>query len=208
MDWKRDDKALYLPKGGPELVMVPAFNFFIVEGRGNPNGPAFAEAVGVLYSLAYGVKMSPKAGIAPAEYQDYGVYPLEGLWDITEEAKKDFAASLDKDSLVYSLSIRQPDFVTKEFAARIIDRAKAKNPGPLFDKVRFERLEEGLCVQMMHRGSYDDENASFAAMENFAASRGLARLSRRHREIYLSDPKRTAPEKLKTLLRFQVKSAG
>ncbi len=208
MDWKKDDKALYLPKGNPELVKVPAFNFFVIEGRGNPNGPAFSEDVGALYSLAYGVKMSPKTGIAPAGYRNYSVYPLEGLWDITEEAKKDFAASLDKDSLVYSLSIRQPGFVSEEFAAGIIDRAKAKKPNPLFDRIRFERLEEGLCVQMMHIGSYDDEPESFARMEDFAASRGLARLSRRHREIYLSDPKRTAPEKLKTLLRFQVKEAG
>ena len=208
IEWKKDEKTLYLPKDKPELLKVPAFNFFVIEGRGNPNGPAFSEDVGALYSLAYGVKMSPKAGIAPAGYAEYTVYPLEGVWDITEEAKKDFKGSLDKNSLVYLLAIRQPDFVTEEFATMIIDRARKKNPSPLFDKTRFERFEEGLCVQMMHIGSYDDEPASFAKMEEFAASQGLARVSRRHRELYLSDPKRTAPEKLKTVLRFQAKTAG
>jgi len=208
LEWKKDEKALYLPKNRPELVKVPAFNYFVIEGRGNPNSQAFREDVGALYSLAYGVKMSPKAGIAPAGYQEYCVYPLEGLWDISEEAKKDSRISLDKNSLVYTLSIRQPDFVTEEFAAGIIDRARAKNPGPLFDKARFESFGEGLCIQMMHIGSYDDEPASFARMEEFAASQGLVRISRRHREIYLSDPGRTAAEKLKTILRFQVKAAG
>lgn len=208
IEWKKDEKALYVPKDKPELVKVPPFNFFVIEGRGNPNGPAFSDDVGVLYSLAYGVKMSPKAGIAPAGYAEYTVYPLEGVWDIAEEAKKDFRTSLDKNDLVYLLAIRQPDFVTEEFAAMIVDRARKKNPSPLFDKVRFERFEEGPCVQMLHLGSYDDEPASFARMEAFAAAQGLVRLSRRHRELYLSDPKRAAPEKLKTTLRFQVGTAG
>jgi hypothetical protein len=207
-DWKKDEKIFYAPKQFPELVTIPAFNVFSIEGRGNPNAPAFSDEVGILYSLAYGVKMSPKAGIAPAGYEEYSVYPLEGLWDITEEAKKNFGASLDKNSFVYKLSIRQPGFVTGEFASMIIDRARKKNPNPLFEKVRFERLEEGLCVQMLHVGSYDDEPASFAVMEKFAIAQGLVRASRRHREIYLSDPKRTAPEKLRTVLRFQAKKAG
>jgi hypothetical protein len=99
--------------------------------------------------------------------------------------------------------IRQPDFVDAEFAGLILERAAAKKPSPLYSQVRFERIEEGGCVQMLHLGSYDDEPASFAAMEAFAAARGLRRRSLRHREIYLSDPGRTAAEKLKTVLRFQ-----
>ncbi|HWR11930.1 MAG TPA: GyrI-like domain-containing protein [Rectinemataceae bacterium] len=204
IEWKKDEKALYLPKTSPELVRIPAFNFFVIEGRGNPNEPEFSDHVGVLYSLAYGVKMSPKAGIAPAGYFDYTVYPLEGVWDISEEAKNDFRGKLDKDSLVYRLMIRQPDFVDEAFASLVVERARKKTPNPLYDAARFERLEEGDCVQMTHIGSYDDEPASFAAMEAFAAAAGLARTSRRHREIYLSDPRRIAPEKRKTVLRFQV----
>lgn len=204
IEWKKDEKNFYLPKAGPQLVRLPAFRFFVIEGQGNPNGQDFADHVAVLYSLAYGVKMSPKAGIAPEGYAEYTVYPLEGVWDISEEAKMDYRGKLDKDSLVYSLMIRQPDFVDEAFASLVIGRARRKSPNPLFAKVRFERIEEDECVQMTHTGSYDDEPASFAAMEAYAAAAGLARTSRRHREIYLSDPRKTAPEKRKTLLRFQV----
>lgn len=204
IEWKKEDKALYLPGKAPEAVAVPAFNFFVIEGEGNPNEPDFSERVGILYSLAYGVKMSPKAGIAPASYAEYTVYPLEGVWDITDEAKRAWTGKLDKGSLKYALMIRQPDFVDAAFAALILERAAAKKPSALYGEVRFERIEEGDCVQMLHLGSYDDEPASFAAMEAFAAARGLRRKSLRHREIYLSDPGRTAPEKLKTTLRFQV----
>jgi len=129
----------------------------------------------------YGIIKASKcrAGNAPAGYEEYSVYPLEGVWDITEEAKKDSGGSLEKNSFVYKLAIRQPGFVTEEFASTIIDRVRRKNPSPLFDRACFERLAEGLV-----------------------------RVSRRHKEIYLSDPKRTAPEKLKTVLRFQIKKAG
>ncbi|MCE1195905.1 GyrI-like domain-containing protein [bacterium] len=204
IEWKKEDKALYLSGRAPESVKVPAFNFFIIEGEGNPNAPDFSERVGILYSLAYGVKMSPKAGIAPASYAEFTVYPLEGVWDITDEAKLAWTGELDKGSLKYSLMIRQPDFVDAAFAGLVLERAAAKKPSPLYGAARFERIEEGDCVQMLHLGGYDEEPASFAAMEAFAAARGLRRTSRRHREIYLSDPGRTAPDKLKTVLRFQV----
>ena len=207
IEWKKEDKALYLPGRAPELVRVPAFNFFIIEGEGNPNGPDFSERIGILYSLAYGVKMSPKAGIAPASYAEFTVYPLEGVWDITDEAKRAWTGTLDKGTLKYSLMIRQPDFVDAAFAGLVLERAAAKKPSPLYGAARFGRIEEGDCVQMMHIGGYDEEPASFAAMEAFAAARGLRRTSRRHREIYLSDPGRTAPDKLKTVLRFQVDRA-
>lgn len=204
IEWKKEEKSLYLPKGKPEYVKIPPFNFFVIGGKGNPNAPDFSERIGILYSLAYGVKMSPKAGIAPAGYAEYTVYPLEGVWDIAEEAKSDFREKLDKDSLVYRIMIRQPDFVDADFASLILERARKKSPSALYDEVRFERIEEGDCVQMMHIGSYDDEPESFAAMERFAAESEVVRTSRRHREIYISDPDRTAPEKLKTVLRFQV----
>lgn len=204
IEWKKEDKALYLPGRAPELAKVPAFYFYVIEGEGNPNEQDFSDRVGILYSLAYGVKMSTKAGIAPANYTEFTVYPLEGVWDITDEAKRAWTGALDKGSLKYSLMIRQPDFVDEAFAGLILERASAKKPSPLYRQARFERIEEGDCVQMMHLGSYDDEPASFAVMEDFATARGLARASRRHREIYLSDPGRTAPDKLKTTLRFRV----
>jgi len=203
-DWKKDEKDFYLPKAGPRLVRLPAFRFLVIDGEGNPNGEDFASRVATLYSLAYGVRMSPKAGIAPAGYAEYAVYPLEGLWDLSEEAKRANNGFLNKDDLAYSLMIRQPDFVDGAFVSLLIGRARGKQPGTLLDAVRFESAEEGECVQMIHVGSYDDEPASFAVMEAFAAAEGFARSSLRHREIYLSDPRKTEPGKRRTLLRFQV----
>jgi hypothetical protein len=207
-DWKIIDKRFYLPKNQPEKIMVPEFGFFMVEGRGNPNDDHFAEYIGVLYSLSYAVKMSPKQGCAPENYHEYAVYPLEGVWDIDDEAKSRNTGQLDKNSLVFKLMMRQPDFVTPGFAAEIIERTKRKKPHPLLAGVTFVRLEEGLCVQMMHHGSYDSEPGDFRKMEEFARHESLARMSLTHREIYLSDARRVAPDKLKTVLRFQAASAA
>lgn len=203
-EWKKSEKSLYLPKDKPEKIVVPKFKFFSVRGKGNPNDDPFAEYIGVLYSLSYAIKMSPKAGIAPENYHDYSVYPLEGVWDIDEDAKKTFNGKLDKNSLVFNLMIRQPDFVTTDFADEIIKRTQKKKPHDLLDQVKFEMIEEGCCIQMLHLGSYDNEPESFKQMERFATDRQLKRRSHMHREIYLSDARKTSPDKLKTVLRFQV----
>jgi hypothetical protein len=158
----------------------------------------------VLYSLSYGVKMSPKSGKTPENYFEYTVYPLEGVWDISEEAKQKPIMEFDKNTLVFKLMIRQPDFVTSEFALEIIEKTKKKKPYELLDKVKFEEIEEGSCIQMLHVGSYDNEHVSFEKMELFAKEQGLIRKSHTHREIYLSDARKTVPEKLKTVLRFQI----
>jgi hypothetical protein len=204
-EWKNQEKAFYSPKCKPELITIPEFKFFTIEGSGNPNDDAFPEYVGVLYSLAYAVKMSPKKGLAPEGYFDYSVYPLEGIWDISEEAKKNFTGVLNKDELVFKLMIRQPDFVDEAYADKTIELMKSKKPNGLLSKVKFEPITDGLCIQMMHIGSFDNEPASFALMEEFSASQKLRRKSMVHREIYLSDARKTAAEKLKTVLRFQVK---
>jgi len=203
-DWKKEEKAFYAPKNKPEQVYLPAMNFFSIRGEGNPNHPAFAEYIAVLYSLSYAVKMSPKSGRAPAGYYEYSVYPLEGVWDITEDAKQKPMETLDKDALVFNLMIRQPDFVTNAYASDVIEQVKKKKPHSLLDKVRFETIEEENCVQLLHLGSYDNEAQSFATMEAFAESEGLVRKYKTHREIYLSDARKTVTEKLKTILRFQV----
>ena len=203
-DWKKEEKAFYAPKNKPEQVYLPAMNFFSIRGEGNPNHPAFAEYIAVLYSLSYAVKMSPKSGRAPVGYYEYSVYPLEGVWDITEDAKQKPMETLDKDALVFNLMIRQPDFVTNAYASDVIEQVKKKKPHSLLDKVRFETIEEENCVQLLHLGSYDNEAQSFATMEAFAESEGLVRKYKTHREIYLSDARKTVTEKLKTILRFQV----
>ena len=142
----------------------------------------------------------------PHGYFDYAVYPLEGIWDISEEAKKIPKDKLDKNDLVFNLMIRQPDFVDEEFAIAIIEQVKKKKPHSLLDRVKFEKICDGECVQMLHLGSYDDEPESFRIMESFAETENLKRISKTHREIYLTDARKTAPEKLKTVLRFGVES--
>lgn len=110
-EWKKHEKEFYAPKAKPELVKVPPFKFFMISGKGNPNSNAFGEYIQVLYSLSYGVRMSHKGDNPPAGYFEYTVYPLEGVWDISEQAKKANSAKLNKDELVYNLMIRQPDFI-------------------------------------------------------------------------------------------------
>jgi hypothetical protein len=204
-DWKKNDKQFYLPKNKPETIVVPKFNFYTIEGKGNPNDDFFAEYIGVLYSLSYAIKMSPKQGFAPDNYEEYTVFPLEGVWDIDDEAKRNYNGTLDKNTLVFKLMMRQPDFVSAGFALETIVRTKKKKPHELLEKVKFETIEDGLCVQMLHKGSYDSEPASFMKMKEFADAKNLVRISQSHREIYLSDARKVPADKLKTVLRFMVR---
>jgi len=159
-----------------------------------------------LYSLSYAIKMSPKKGIEPKGYFDYAVYPLEGVWDINEEAKLTFSGKIDKNDLVFNLMIRQADFVDEEYALMIVELVKRSKPHELLSQVKFEHITEGDCVQMLHLGSYDSEPDSFQKMEDFAVKENINRISKVHREIYLSDARKVEPEKLKTVLRFKVEN--
>ena len=201
-EWRKQEKNMYLPKNNPELIQIPPMKFFMIEGMGNPNDEAFSEVIAVLYSLSYAIRMMIKSGEVPEGYFEYTVFPLEGIWDLDEEGKK--KEILDKDNLVYTLMIRQPDFVTKELAESVIEKTKKKKPHELLGKVKFGILEDGLCVQMMHIGSYDAEPASFKLMEKFCMDNELKRKGKNHREIYISDFRKTDPEKLNTVLRFKV----
>ncbi|HPF16816.1 MAG TPA: GyrI-like domain-containing protein [Thermotogota bacterium] len=206
-EWRKSEKPFYLPKKKPELVDIPAFNFFTITGSGDPNDDFFKEYIGVLYSLSYTIRMSPKKDLAPVGYYEYTIYPLEGVWDISEEAKaKDLKsfADLNKSDFVFNLMIRQPDFVTGEYAAKVIERVKKEKPHDLLDEVEFVSISEGQCIQMLHVGTYDSEPESFMKMEDYAQKNHLNRLSKKHREIYLSDPRKANPVNLKTVLRFQV----
>jgi hypothetical protein len=203
-EWRKHEKQYYLPKQKPEIVEIPGFKFFTIEGEGNPNDEFFTDYIGVLYSLSYAVKMSPKKGMQPDGYFEYAVYPLEGVWDLKEVAKKQYTGKFDKKDLIFKLMIRQPDFVTEEYAKKTLEAVKKSKRHKLLDKVKFESIVEGKCVQMLHAGAYDDEPASFAQMEQFAKDNGFERKYMSHREIYLTDARKTAPEKLKTILRFKV----
>jgi len=202
-EWRKEEKNLYVPKQKPELIIVPEQKFFMIKGQGNPNSEDFSTKIGVLYSLAYAVKMMPKQGYTPDGYFEYTVYPLEGLWDLTEDGKK--LDSLNKDELLYTIMIRQPDFVTEEIASIALESVRKKKPHPLLSDVTFATISDGLCVQMLHIGSYDNEPESFETMKEFVLSKNLTRASMLHREIYLSDFRKVEPAKLKTVLRYLVK---
>ena len=204
-EWRKKEKGYYVPKNEPEVITLPNFKFFMIKGKGNPNDSFFGDYVGVLYSLSYAIRMSLKAGFAPEDYFEYTVYPLEGVWDISDEAKQDYTGVLDKNSLIFNLMIRQPDFATHEFVQKALERTKKKKPHALLDSVEFSEIEEGRCVQMMHNGSYDNEPESFKQMEIFCKENKLYRTSKKHREISLSDARKVTPEKLKTVLRFKIK---
>jgi hypothetical protein len=203
-EWRKKEKALYLPKNKPEVIDIPEFKFITIEGEGSPADSVFTDYIGALYSLAYTIKMMPKKiDRQPKGYFDFTVYPLEGVWDINDKAKANFKGRINKEDLVYKLMIRQPDFVSENFYSEMLEVAKEKKKNPLLEQINFERLSEGRCVQMLHLGPFEDEPASFEIMEDYAKSEGVVRLSKMHREIYLSDPRKVAPEKLKTVLRFQ-----
>lgn len=200
VEYKKDYKSLYVPKQSPEVIKVPSMPFLTIEGTGDPNEERFAQAVEALYSLSYAVKMSDKSDSVPDGYYAYTVFPLEGIWDLVDHAKP----STDKSNLKYKIMIRQPDFLTDEGFERFRVQTKTKKRNLLLDRVHFEHMEDGMSCQMMHLGRFEDEPASFARMEAFCQENGWTRKSKLHREIYLSDSRKTEPDKRKTVLRFGV----
>src|SRR5690606_16350107 len=200
VDYKRDERHLYLPTTQPRLIDVPTLRFFQVDGQGDPNGPDFAVAVEALYALSYAVRMAHKSDDVPHGYYEYTVYPLEGVWDLIDRTKP----ATDKANLKYTLMIRQPDFLTDELVERFRERTARKKPNPLLGQVRFAPVTDGPSCQALHFGPFDDEPATIARMERFCAERGVERASKLHREIYLTDPRKTAPGKARTVLRFAV----
>jgi len=206
-EWRKKEKNIYLPKNKPEVINIPEYKYISIEGEGSPNSDLFSECINVLYPISYAVKMNPKKlDTKPEGYYDYTVYPLEGVWDINEEAKKTFDGTINKDDFVFKLMIRQPDFLDKGLFKEMLELTKNKKPHRLLQNIKLEEISDGKCIQMMHNGSYDNEAMSFEKMEEFARSQNLVRLSKVHREIYLTDFRKVPEENLKTVLRFQLKS--
>lgn len=210
IDYKKTEKHLYLPKK-PAIVEVPEMVFFAVDGRGDPNtAPDYREAMELLYGLSFTVKMSKMGGEEPAGYFEYVVPPLEGLW-WTEEPGFDGRGDVDKSKFIWTSMIRQPDFVTEEVFAWAQKRLAKKKPELDVSKARFLRWEEGLCAHVLHVGPYDTEPETIHRLDDFLAGQGYAADfsgTRRHHEIYLGDPRRTAPEKLRTVIRHPVRPSG
>ena len=205
-DFKKEYKEFYLPKAKPELVTVPPMNYIAVRGKGDPNeeNGAYKQAIGLLYGVAYTIKMSKKGDHRIEGYFDFVVPPLEGFWQQEGTATIDYA---HKENFEWVSVIRLPDFVTKADFDWAVREATIKKKQD-FSAVEFLTIEEGLCVQCMHTGPYDNEPETVAAMDAFLTENGYANDitdTRWHHEIYLSDVRKTAPEKLKTVIRHPIK---
>lgn len=205
-DYKKEYKEFYLPKNRPEIINIPPMNFISVRGKGDPNEQEgeYMKAVEMLYSVAYTIRMSHKSGHEIEGFFDYVVPPLEGLWWIEGLEGMDYAR---KDDLSWVSMIRLPDFVTIEELDWAKEQAELKKAIDV-SKVKFSTYREGLCVQCMHIGPYDDEPVTVRSMNAFVSEMGYAvdlNDVRRHHEIYLSDARKSEPSKLKTVIRHPIK---
>lgn len=205
-DYKKVYKQFYLPPRKPVIVTVPEMNYVAVRGEGNPNeeGGAYQKSVGILYAVAYTIKMSEKGNHKINGFFEYIVPPLEGFWWLNNIDEVDYS---DKEKFKWSSVIRLPDFVTREdFDWAVTEASKKKKMD--CSLAEFLTIEEGLCVQMMHIGSYDEEPASIKTMEEYLRQNGyesdVSEL-RKHHEIYLSNPRKTKLEKCKTVIRYPIK---
>lgn len=209
-EWRKKEKEFYLPKTKPEIIEIPTMTFITIEGEGNPNSENFSSNIQALYSIAYTIKMSLKKDADFDEYMDYTVYPLEGAWDLTSEGRTQYTKGKEivdlKDFMKYKLMIRQPNFVSKDLFEKYKEIAYSKKKTEFIQLVQYEEIKEGKVCQMLHKGSYDDEPASFKYMEEYVEEQGLKRTSKQHKEIYISNPNKEEPSKQKTVLRFNVEN--
>lgn len=205
-DFKKEYKEFYMPKNKPEIITVPKMHYIAVRGTGNPNeeGGAYQQAVGVLYAVAYTLKMSYKTDYRIQGFFEYVVPPLEGFWWQEGIEGVDYSK---KETFHWISVIRLPDFITEEDFKWAVETASKKKKLDC-SAAEFLSIEEGLCVQMMHRGSFDDEPTSVALMDAFLEQNGYVHdfsETRMHHEIYLSDPRKCSPDKLKTVIRHPIK---
>lgn len=205
-DFKKEYKELYMPKNKPAIVDVAAANYIAVTGKGNPNEEdgAYKQAIGILYSVAYTLKMSYKTDRKINGFYQYVVPPLEGFW---WQEGVDELDNHDKNAFNWISVIRLPEFITKEDFDWAVETA-SKKKGIDCSIAKFLTIDEGLCVQMLHVGPYDSEPETIAVINEFLSQNGYATditPRRLHHEIYLSDPRKCAPEKIKTVIRLPIK---
>jgi hypothetical protein len=200
IDYKKELKELYAPGKEPSMVTVPEMNYLLIDGTGYPGtSKEYAESIETLYTVAYTLKFMLKK----EKSIDYGVLPLEGLWWADDMA--DFVKG-NKENWKWTSMIMQPAHVTGELYERSVDAArKKKNPAAL-PKMRFEKYDEGLCAQIMHVGPYSAEGPTIERLHDYIKEKGYS-LRGKHHEIYLSDPRKSAPEKMKTVIRQPVEKA-
>lgn len=208
LDYKKEYKDIYMPATKPTLIDMPVIQYVCVEGHGNPNtSEEYKEAIAILYAISYAIKMSPKKGTQPDNYFEYVVPPLEGLW-WGDAGYFDGTKILDKDKFHWRSMIRLPEFVTHDYFEQVKSQVALQKPELNVSKATFFEYDEGLCVQIMHKGCYDDEPASVMKMNQFIDDHDLLidiNDIRLHHEIYLGDPRKTKVENLKTVIRHPVK---
>ena len=207
-DYKKEYKEFYMPKNKPEIIDVPPMNYIAVRGIGNPNDKdgAYQQAIGILYAIAYTIKMSYKGNHKIEGFFEYVVPPLEGFWWQDGIVGVDYTS---KETFHWISVIRLPDFVSKEDFEWAVKEAETKKKMDC-SKAEFLTIHEGLCIQIMHIGAYDDEPATIAVMDEYLENHGYVNDitdTRLHHEIYLSDARRVAPEKWKTVIRHPIKKA-
>ena len=206
-DFKKEYKEFYMPKQIPAVITVPPMNYIAVSGTGNPNDEngGYKEAVGLLYAVAYTLKMSKKSGYEMNGFFDYVVPPLEGLWwQQDSDERIDYSR---KDDFSWISMIRIPDFVSTD-DVEWAKQTASKKKGLDCTKVEFMDLDEGLCVQIMHVGSYDSEPETVRLMDDYLKAEGYEKDIndvRRHHEIYLSDPRKADPSRMKTVIRHPIR---
>ena len=205
-DYKKEYKEFYMPANKPSIIIVPKMNYIAVRGKGNPNDEngEYKNSIGLLYAIAFTIKMSYKGSHKIDGYFEYVVPPLEGFWWQEGSDTIDYA---NKNGFNFISLIRLPDFVTEADFDWAVREATNKKKAD-FSKVEFLTYDEGVCVQCMHVGSYDDEPKTVALMHEYMAANGYVldiSESRYHHEIYLSDPRKCAVEKLKTVVRHPIK---
>jgi len=206
-DFKKEYKEFYMPKAVPQLISVPKANYVAVRGRGDPNveGGEYQRAVGILYAISYTLKMSYKTDRKIDGYFEYVVPPLEGFW--WQDGVAEGVDYANKDAFSWISAIRLPDFITKDDFDWAVHTATEKKKLDC-SSAEFLTVDEGLCVQIMHLGAYDDEPKSVALMDSFLEQNGYVNditADRLHHEIYLSDPRKTAPDRCKTVIRHPIK---
>ncbi|MFD1672347.1 GyrI-like domain-containing protein [Agrilactobacillus yilanensis] len=207
-EWRKSEKDLYLPKK-VEQRLIPAMNFITLAGTGDPNDAEFSNKISALYATAYSIRMALKKGSLGTPPFEYTVYPLEGVWTTADGSRNE---TLNKAALVYKIMIRQPDQVTANLFETCRTQVIAKKDNPYFPQLQFESYTDGLAVQAVHTGPFDTEGDTFAKMAAFMTAHQLEKTTLmgdfQHREIYLSNFRRSRPENLKTLLRYTVKSVA
>ena len=200
-EWKKQEKEIYGVNTKPCVIDIPYQKYIVISGSGNPNGEIFSDKVAALFSAAYKIKAAYKSlAVKNNEITDYSVYPLEGVWSRASEKE-----TLVKEELQYRIMIRQPAFITEEIFDKALEAVKKKKVNPYLSNISFEIICDGKCVQILHKGAFDNEPASFEVMDRYCLEHGYRRTEKEHREIYLNNAKRTEKENLKTILRYKVK---